>query len=152
LTPTFVTGLRIALFTDAHCLSLGLCLKAQSPLLLTPTFVTGLRIALFTDAHCLSLGLCLKAQSPLLLTPTFCNDPLKAKGSNGALEADERNFDQGAERISTQVEYLIRFEQPMRSLMQPQQLQKRQNYTRFLLALLLFQGCRHLQHMSHLCL
>ncbi|CAM6048404.1 unnamed protein product [Sphagnum compactum] len=46
-------------------------------------------------------------------------------GGQGALEADERNFDLGAERISTQVEYLIRFEQPMRSLRQAQQLQKR---------------------------
>jgi hypothetical protein len=96
--------LRFALFTDARYLSLGLCLKAQSPLLLTPTFVTVLRFALFTDARYLSLGLCLKAQSPLLLNPNFVNDRPKAKGSNGTLEADERNFDQGAERISTQVE------------------------------------------------
>jgi hypothetical protein len=65
------TVLRIALFTDARFLSLELCLKAQSPLLLTPTFGTVLRIALFTDARCLSLGLCLKAQSPLLSTPSF---------------------------------------------------------------------------------
>lgn len=65
------TVLRIALITDDRCLSLGLCLKSQSLLLLTPTFVTVLRIALFADARSLFLGLCLKAQSPLLLTPSF---------------------------------------------------------------------------------
>ncbi len=43
--PTFVTVLRIALFADARSLSLGLCLKAQSPLLLTPHFCNDRRKA-----------------------------------------------------------------------------------------------------------